>query len=55
MKDNTMYIGTRKIYETTNAKVIGIPREILKQLSEELKEVKISYDFEKKCMKVFFD
>lgn len=54
MKMESVYLGERKIYRTTNAKVIGIPKEVLKALGEIPEEAKIFYNFEKKCMEIFF-
>lgn len=52
----TLYIGKRKVYKTTNASVLGIPKEIFELLNtKDITEVKIFYDIKDKCMKIFFD
>ena len=55
-----MFIGTRAVYNGGNSKNITIPKSILKELEknglkeEEIKEVDIYYDREKKEMTVSF-
>ena len=55
-----MFIGTRAVYNGGNSKNITVPKSILKELEkkglkqEEIKEVDIYYDREKKEMTVSF-
>lgn len=54
--ENILYIGKKRVYKTTNANVVGIPREVLKLLNNGVpKEVKVFYDETKKCMSIFFE
>lgn len=50
-----VYIGERKVYNTTNAKVLGIPKEVLKILGKKPESAKVYYDIEKKCLQIFFE
>lgn len=55
-----MFIGTRAVYNGGNSKNITVPKPILKELEkkglkqEEIKEVDIYYDRDKKEMTVSF-
>ncbi len=55
-----MFIGTRAVYNGGNSKNITVPKSILKELEkkglkqEEIKEVDIYYDRDKKEMTVSF-
>ena len=55
-----MFIGTRAVYNGGNSKNITVPKSILKELEkkglkqEEIKEVDIYYDRNKKEMTVSF-
>jgi len=56
-----MFIGTRAVYNGGNSKNITVPKAILKELKknglkeEEIKEVNIYYDIEKKEMIINFN
>lgn len=53
--ENVLYIGKKRVYKTSSANVVGIPREVLKLLPETPKEVRVFYDEVKKCMSIFFE